>query len=233
MYDDTRTRFETLPERVRQRVSRLLPWFKRHRAKVLISLGVTLTVIVSFTLVWHFFITTHKVDARIDSFSWVRKMEVEDFQPRSRGDWSSDVPNDAYNRNEYWRYWYTSTSCSGTGKNQVCISTTHYRWWTDYTVDRWETSGWLVTGADGQHALWAGIENEGFDNSNVIGHRRLGNDRVEVYNVYVTQLSGDDKNKQRHQNAPFDVWRILRTEQMVKLNVNAVGDVRSVNWPKP
>jgi hypothetical protein len=218
--------------------NRFKGWLDYNKKPVMI---VGSAVLVIFAIVWSiffFWLNTHKEAATIDSFHWSRRMDVQDFQPRERGDWDWDVPSDAYNQNSYQKYHHTEQiyageNCSGSGETRSCtpiyIYNSIYRTWTDYTVDRWEFQRWLTSADFDQAPYWPKTELLGFDDTPVFGHERLGSERIEEYVVYFKQ---DGRENLRHKQTNLANWSRLKVGDSVTLNINHQGDVRSVNWPK-
>lgn len=210
-------------------------WFKDNRklacgigAGVLVTIGVIITV-------WALFFATHRQEVTITDFYWHRQMEVQDFQPRRRGDWYG-TPDDAYDVSSSYLYHYTrqvydGETCTDTGTSRSCTSNYHseavYDWWYDYTVDRWEFSEWLATSAQNHTPLWAPIENEHFDTTPVFGHRRLSGVRKESYTVYFKTKSGKVYQTRTNERR----WKSVEIGQSANLNLNRQDDIRSVNWP--
>lgn len=218
---------------------RALAWLRDHW-KIVTMIGsavVTVTLIIWF--VWFMFFATAKVSTEVTGYHWHRTMEVQDFQPRRKGEWY-DHPGDAYDVYEDYRYHYTKTvqdpdicfsSTDSKGNTtQTCYSQSHqedvYDWWYEYTVDRWEHLRDLVTDGINQTPLWHGIENEPFDNTDVFGHQRLSGATTERYEI----------NTNNKQHPVVKCWQSVLESIPVgatfTLNVNRNGDIRSINWPE-
>jgi hypothetical protein len=210
------------------------PWIK-DRWQWIASIAGALVVVLTVTLlVWYFFFATHKQSVTIESFSWVRQIEVEDFQARAKSGW--DHPSDAYDISEDWRYHYSvqvydGETCSGTGSSLTCSAHYHskavYDWWYEYTVDRWDHAEWLTTEAADHHPVWYGLELLVFDDTPVIGHRRLSGDRIEHYTVHFTTPKG----KAYKSDAKEPQWAAVNIGDTVNLNLTNRDIISSVNWP--
>lgn len=194
--------------------------------------GGSVAVAAMVTLIFVLFLNTHPVKVTVESFSWKRQIEVETYSQVHDASWDS-VPGDAYNVESYWevrtyRQVYSHTEYYDCGTTQyprrcsrdVYRSEPVYDWRYYYTVDRWVTSGWLVTQKDDHVPVWAEIPAT-MDPSPVLGNDRVGNSRREDYWVHT------DKYKLDVGLAKFLELEVGDTGTA---NVTNLDKVRSVNW---
>jgi len=133
--------------------------------------GVAALIVVAIVLItW-----TRDTTVSVAAHAWEREIRIEDFAPRSRGDWCNSMPGDAYRvsrseRQRGTRQVADGETCTfrnvdrGDGtfrREEVC--TTNYRsepvydTYCNYTVDRWEYARSAETAGANRTPVWADL----------------------------------------------------------------------------
>jgi hypothetical protein len=214
---------------------RFVSFYHGHRDPVNIvgiALAILLVIGIPSYLVWDNYFRTTPITVTAQSFTWGRQIEVEKYKQINESGWSH--PNDAYDiRKDYrFHYFYSQYAgeiCSGTGTTRSCVSQyiqiPVYDWYYSYTIDRWRTERWLITGGTEQNPYWEPIPVT-FNNTNVLGNEREGDEHKEVYTVHVV----DDDGRIHLDDEPQAVWQAVVVGEEGRGAITKNHKLRGVVW---
>lgn len=229
--------------KITKAVHRFYDWVRDIPYEVRTIAGGATALVLIIVAVWALFFRTHEETMTATDFSWQRRIEVIDYQPRHDNGWSH--PSDAYNIDRSWRihhyervisHYRTETySCGTTQSPRTCTRSVPvyrdkpvYRWWYDYTIDRWRFKRWITTGAEAKVPVphWADLSGEHFDSANVYGNEQLSGTRGETYKVYLT----GDEDKVYERVVSLDEWNAVSKGEPLTVHITVTGIIRSVDW---
>lgn len=179
-------------------------------------------------MVFVLFLNTHPVRVTVESFSWERRTEIEQFSQVRDGRWY-DYPSDAYDVSHsqkvhhYNSVYVGQVSCGKNCTRAQYVSVPEYATWYSYTVDRWITGRWLVSSGEDHQPSWPVLPTT-LNPSPVLGNEREGNDHKQKYTAHT--------DKGYDLGVSPGVFEVLRVGSTGVANVNRQDDVRSVNWDK-
>lgn len=199
--------------------------------------GVAALIVVAIVLMtW-----TRDTTVAVTAHAWEREIRIEDFAPRSRGDWCDSMPGDAYRvsrseRQRGTRQVPDGETCTfrnvdrGDGtfrREEVC--TTNYRsepvydTYCNYTVDRWEYARSAETAGADRNPVWANV--------------RLGSDEREAGRNadYFLELRSEDRNEDNDYRCEVDesLWTQADEGSRWTLAVGAVAGEARCNSLEP
>lgn len=210
---ESNTRHDVVKERFDAEMQRIgadqaaLKTFLGLRKKDWIIVGVV--ALVMACIVGAVYAITYRKSAsgQVSALKWEREIEIEDFRPRTDGDWDESVPADAYNRHCYEKQRGSRQVESGSHEEchdvdqgdgsfrRECHTVKEYRsepvydTWCDYTVDRWWYARTVkASGSETDPPVWPTYTLA--TGAGLYGKEREGS-RHETYTVIVREDDGD------------------------------------------